>query len=213
MKARIALLLTGFLTLGLASPCRAGFIVSLSSPDNLSALNVGQTITINVTLSGDVSALNPLDSLGVTVVDPPAPPFNTPTILAGSIVPDLTGFFTAPSTGVADATYDVLFSNSNTPITTNGVFFTAHFTATAPGTGTFHITNLNGFQGFNPVTVTDGTPGGALTFSVAAPTSAVPEPASLLLAGIGGACALGGAWRARRRDPRAPTPADLPKPA
>jgi hypothetical protein len=94
MKMRPILFLTGFLTLGLANPCRANFVVSLSSSDNLAALTVGQTITIDVTLSGDVSAMNPLDSLGVTVSDPPIH-FNTPVISAGSIVPDLSGFLTS----------------------------------------------------------------------------------------------------------------------
>src|SRR5947207_2806977 len=111
MKTRAILFLTGLLTLGMAPPSQAGFIVSLSSPDDLATLTVGQTITLNVTLSGDVSPLNPLDSLGVTVTDPLAH-FNTPMISAGSVVPDVAGLILGPGTGVADATFDDFFSSS-----------------------------------------------------------------------------------------------------
>jgi hypothetical protein len=86
---------------------------------------------------------------------------------------------------VADATYDDLLSNSGLPISSNGVFYSASFIAQSAGSGTFQITFLSGFQGFDPVTVTNGTPDG-LAFTVV-PSVATPAPPSLLLAGLGAA--------------------------
>jgi hypothetical protein len=191
------------LALAVAQPSRADFVVSMSTSDNLATLQVGQTVTIDIVLSGDVSSSNPLDSLGVTVSDSSIL-FNTPSITAGSIVPDLSGFFTGPSTGVADATYDDLFANSGTPITANGLFFSAQFTAASVGTGTFTFTNLSGFQGFNSVNVINGTPDG-LAYTIT--EQATPAPSSFLLAGLGVALlALYAASHALRPFPR-PGPA------
>jgi MYXO-CTERM domain-containing protein len=101
-----------------------------------------------------------------------------------------------PSAGVADAFYDDLFTSSGTPITANGLFFSAQFTAMSVGTGTFAFTDLSGFQGFNPVTVVNGTPDG-LAYTITEQVSPAPAPSSLLLAGVG--VALLGLLRLRRR--------------
>jgi hypothetical protein len=192
----IARFAVAIVVLSAAQPSRADFVVSISSSDNLATIQVGQTITIDINLSG-VDANNTLDSLGVTVSDPPIL-FNTPTISAGSVVPDLSGFFTGPTPGVASATYDDLFSTSGSPITSNGLFYSAQFTATSVGSGTFNLTDLSGFQGFNPVTVDNGTPNG-LAYTVL-PESPIttPAPPSLLLAGLGCTLlALRHVWRMR----------------
>ena len=108
-------------------------------------------------------------------------------ILPGPVVPDPTGFLTAPSLGVADATYLFSFSNSNALITANGTFygFTVVVQPNASGSGVLSLNpNEGGFvsafdANLNPVSIGYGAD---LPFSVAG--AAVPEPATLVTAGI-----------------------------
>ena len=46
------LILAAVLLLGSVGSSRADFMPTLSSPDNLNAISVGQTVTLNATLSG-----------------------------------------------------------------------------------------------------------------------------------------------------------------
>jgi hypothetical protein len=199
MKPSARVLLTGLLLLGPAAGGRAEFLLTLSSPDNLSSVHVGQTVHVNVTLSG-VATGGPLDSLGATVQISPGASmalFSIPSISAGPIVPSGGGFMTAPQVGIADATYDDLFNSTNHPISTDGVFYSFSLVAASPGSGTFGFTFLSGFQGFDSVPVSNGTPNG-LAFTISPAASAVPEPSSLVLACSAAFAAVGCAWRRRQ---------------
>ncbi|HEX8204351.1 MAG TPA: PEP-CTERM sorting domain-containing protein [Isosphaeraceae bacterium] len=174
-----------------ARPGHAELIALLTSPDNLSNLAPGQTVTVNVELAG-LEAGETLDSLGATIVYP-ASQFGEPTALtAGSIVPEASGFLGAGGPGLADAVYDALFATNRTPISSNGVFFTFDVIAQAAGAGQFVIDVATAQQGEDAVPIASG-PG--LGFQV----QAIPEPSALLLGGIGVATlALYGGRRRRR---------------
>ena len=102
----------------------------------------------------------------------------TPTITPGSIVPDLTGFQSTATAGLADANYDALFAASGKPIASNGTFYSFDATVQGTGSGQVALDFVSAMQGSNDVPITAGP---ALSFS----TSVVPEPASWLLLGIG----------------------------
>ena len=82
-----------------AQPCLAGYMASLSTtaPD-LNNLTVGQKVTFDVNLSGIGSPANNLDFLAATVQFDGGH-LGTPTITAGSIVPDLSGFQSTATAG------------------------------------------------------------------------------------------------------------------
>ncbi len=128
-----ALAMTALLSCAVPA-ARAGIVLSLSSetPD-LSHLTVGQTVRFDVQLSG----LNPGDQLDYLAgtVDFDSNLLGTPTqVAAGAIVPDPTGFVGTPFIGVADAFYDaVFFSVTNTPISSNGTFYTFDVKTQGPG--------------------------------------------------------------------------------
>ena len=109
-----------------AQTCRAGSLVSLSTtaPD-LNNLTVGQKLTLDVNLSGIGSPADNLDFLAATVKFDSSL-LGTPTITPGSIVPDLSGFKSAATAGLADANYDALFA-AGKPIASNGAFYSLEF--------------------------------------------------------------------------------------
>ena len=164
-----------------------------SGGTDMSKLEVGQTATINVILSG----LQPgaeLDTLAGTVM------FNgsalgTPAITGGPILPDPlhepTNFLTLAIPGYAEASFLTFGEESAHRIRENGVFYSFDVTATEPGRGTLGFdfvdaTRPNPLDPLDPIAV-DVTTGDSLEFAV------VPEPASgLMLA------ALGLLWAGRR---------------
>lgn len=176
--------LVGFVLLGANQSSHAGFVVSLTSADDLGHIRVGQKITVNVVLSG-LSAGDLIDSLGATVSIQSPSLFNAPQIVAGSILPGGGGFLPSSGVGVADGTYDDLFNDGLNAISANGVFFSFGVVAQETGAGTFSLASLDAFQGFDAVPVTNGTPNG-LAFSIS--PAAVPEPAAVALLGIGVIC-------------------------
>jgi hypothetical protein len=187
-------------TLATVDACHAGYVVSLTSPDDLGSISVGQSVTIDLLLSG-VAANGPLDSLGATVEIQPAGSgslFDVPVITAGSVIPSLDGFLTAPASGTADATFDDLFTSSGTPISADGTFYSFSVEALAAGSGTFALTFTSGFAGFDPVPVDNGTPAGlAFTISPTQPI-ATPEPYSItLVAAFAASAAIGCTRRGR----------------
>jgi hypothetical protein len=171
----------------------SGLVLSVvqdpSSHADLSALVAGQSVTFDVNLSGlDVVNGQTLGALEGTVAFDGSLLGQPLTISPGAIVPDSSGFVTAPSSGVADGSYVSLFSNSGALITENGTFFTFSVVVqpNVSGSGILSLDPSNG--GFvsafdadnNPVTV---TPGADLPFTVVG-SGLVPEPDSLGLAAV-----------------------------
>ena len=172
---------------------RAGVTLTLSSttPDLLH-LHIGDTVEVDVTLSG----LVPNDTLDFLAADVKfdGTLFGTPTsVVAGPIVPDLTGFSHGASSGLGNGNYDDLFANSGTPITSNGVFFFFIVKAQAAGSGTVAFGNLTNGAFLNGGFV-DPTAANTLPFTIVSNTAVVPEPSTLLLGAIG----VGLAWTVRR---------------
>jgi hypothetical protein len=169
--------------------------VSAESAD-LAHLQVGQTVRFDVVLSGLPSG-GQLDYLAGTVTFDSSLLGSALNVSAGAIIPDPTGFQGTGFPGAADAFYDaVFFSVTNTPISSNGVFYTFDVVAQQPGSGTlaFDLTSLAATDGNNnPVPLGAGP---ALPFTIGAPAS-VPELNSLVLVVAALACG-GGAGVSRR---------------
>jgi hypothetical protein len=183
------------------------YIITLNSASDLSQLHVGDTFTLNLSLSGISGPTSYLDALGVTVQSS-ADNFNIPLLTLGSIVPDPSSALTSTAHGYSDATYDSLLSPTGEQITSNGIFFSSTFQATSVGTGTFNVTSATGFVGFDPVSI--GTlPDGGLSYNVrsqAGGTTAVPVPPSMYLFVVGLA-SFGAARACGKVGPRSHIPA------
>jgi hypothetical protein len=174
------------------SSIQAGPIVSLSSPDNLSQIQVGDTVHVDITLAG----LNPgdtLELLGASVVFPAvsfgAPSTNTPYVVPNGIVPDVGGYSGAVPAGKAVGLYDTL--NLLPPpaffpaITANGRFFSFTVTALKEGSGTFAFGNDLNSIGFDASGAPLDNVVGLNELSFTVLQSTIPEPASAILLGIG----------------------------
>ncbi len=191
-----------------APPAKAGLTLSVVAESaDLNNLSVGQTVRFDVVLSG-LNSGDQLDYLAGTVTFDSSLLGSATDVTAGAIVPDPTGFVPAGFAGEADAFYDaVFFSVTNTPISTDGTFYTFDVVAQQPGSGslTFDPTSLAASDGTNtPVLLGSGPP---LPFTIGA--SAAPEPNSLVLAVAALGCCGGAAvsrrltrrWRQPRRSP------------
>ena len=184
-------------------------ILTLSSPGSLANLEVGDVIQIDVNLSGMPGAL--FDELfalysevlfAASLFDPVSGP------TAGGILPLPTQqtHFDALSS-LTDGSVLGIFNLNLSPsagdsITLNGVYYSFTLMATAVGTGligfdpadTYYTSKSSIFTSVPMPT------GGPLAFSITADTAPVPvpEPASLLLMGVGLASAGVRRWRQNR---------------
>jgi hypothetical protein len=201
MKKYLGAALAAALFLLGARPCAASFLVSLSSPTpNLGALTIGQTVTVDVVLSG-LQTGDTADFLGATV-NYDGTLLGPSTVTPGAIVPDVQGFSSSPpgTAGLANGQYDDLNLNPPPnffpPISSNGILFSFTTQATAAGTGAFS------FDPTSPVFIASDGNGNPLTGSAGSPlgfTVASPEPPAWLLAVLGGATAFVLLWAPRRR--------------
>ncbi len=174
------------LLLVLATYAKAGFVLSLSSElADLNDLHPGQTITLDVILSGltseQVGYLAGTVEFNSSLLGVPTTP--TP----GAIVPDSSGFFSDSfvngSTGGADAFYDFLI-DSSAPITENGIFFSFQVTAQAVGSGTIDFDPFSlaaTDQDNNPLLLDQGTPLHFVIQDGSGGVSSAPAPPSWLL--------------------------------
>jgi hypothetical protein len=191
MKQLLILIPTVALWSLVARPCQAGIIETLSSnaPD-LQHLDVGQTVTITTSLSG----LNPgdtLDFLGVDVRFDSSlfgtPSSVSPVLTPTGIVPDVSGFASGGSPGVATGLYDDLFAITGLPILTNGSFFTFRLTAWASGSGVIALNPTPNSVGIDSAgaTLPNVTASSDLSYTIELGPAAVPEPATWLLGLLG----------------------------
>jgi hypothetical protein len=220
MKKLLVMLLAGLAPLAVPTPGQAEISLSLSSPDDVNHLTVGQTVTINVDLSGVTDSTKNLSYLAATVQFDSTLLGSPSTAMAGAIVPDANNF--VPTSGLsneADGFYDAVFNTPplppSAPISTNGTFYSFTVTTLKPGDGT--ISFVPGASAytfaddptqtvqFNPLT-------SSLNFHIEGPAVAVPEPGSHILL-LSGALTVG-AVLARRRLGRGPrTGSRVPDPA
>lgn len=178
-----------------AGIAHAGPILVLSSSSDLSVLTVGDTVTVDIELSG-LSSGDTLEFLAATSDFNPAL-FGTPAITPGPVIPDLSGFLAFGNPGTADASYDSLFAVSGAPIASNGTFFSFDVTAQAAGSGAieFSFVDSIGFDAAGNF-LDPAAAGSGLQFSVSSPATPIPEPTSLTLLAMG---AIGVPVLARRR--------------
>jgi hypothetical protein len=174
---------------------RAGPVVTLSAEGgvDLSKLHVGQTVTIDATLSG----LNPGDSLSVLYsllsVDPQLIAGTAP--VAGPIVPTTGNIFdVVGGPGLPDVTATFI-QTSGAAITSNGLFFTFQFTALAPGSGSIQDDGT-----FSTGTDAAGAPLPQATLAGPLDFAVVPEPSTIAGAGVALFASLTCAWRLRRTE-------------
>jgi hypothetical protein len=197
MRSALSLGLACGITLVAAGPCRADLILSLSSISDLNNLAPGQTLTVNVQLSG----LNPgdrVDFLAATLI------YNSnvlgvSTITPGPIIPDPSGFLQAAGPGIADALYDSMRAVSMAPLSGDGTLFSVDLPVTdlGPGVIAFAFVDSSGVSaGGDPLPL--ATAGSPLDFT-SSPAAAVPGPPSWLLVAIGTAVLVGARRRGRRR--------------
>jgi len=165
--------------------------LDFSSPDNLSHITVGQTLTIDVTLSGlNLAGGEQLNYLATDIqLDTPliisgpvagmTHPYLTTDAIAG-IVPDATGYDGTSSPGFPQGNYDALFATTGANISDNGLFF--HFSVDATSAGLASISFLDVFaDNGTGGPLTDF--GGPLTFQVYDSAVAAPLP-SVAVAGL-----------------------------
>ncbi len=124
--------IVAFLILTFNSVSHAALVLSLSSPNGLSSLRVGDTITIEASLTG-LNAGEELDSLTATtslvpsIFAKPNPP------VAGPIIPNASDFIPVISVGIADGAF--FMSAGPNGIVSNGVFYSFSVKVLGHGSG------------------------------------------------------------------------------
>jgi hypothetical protein len=197
-KLTIRILVT-LLALTTPRAASADFIFSFSSPADVNHIAVGQVVRFDVLLSG-IDTSDPGTFLSYlaattqhdnTLLSAPA------AVDPGQIVPDILNFAGTPLADGADGFYDsVFFVNSQTPISSNGIFFSFDVTALNVGTGMLTFSSSAATLASDPDQHNQFTPlTDSLRFTVEGPSVIAPEPGTLALllptcAGAGGAAFL-----------------------
>ena len=194
----------------------AGPMVTLSSPDNLANLSVGEQVTIDVTLSGlpvgsdfifnlNTSILFP-STLFQTVPNPGNSSGLTTSIGAGFAFqfPDQPPNFYALSSlsaGNAVGIFNDQSPGSSEAINENGIYYSFDLKAIAPGSGQILFDPTPGANqyaaddtGFNFAPLPTGP---SLAFTIGA--ASVPEPSAFALGTVASLVGLGFTWCRRRR--------------
>lgn len=186
---------------------RADYNLSLSTSADPAHLQIGNSVTFDVNLSGidPTNSDTYLSYLAATIDYDNSLLNSNPVVAAGAIIPDPSGFVGTGFFAAADAYYDGVFLAS-TPISQDGTFFSFQVTPLQAGSGTLSFTaaaatlanDPNQNDQFTPATVN-------LNFNIDAggQGAAVPELSSFvllissLLGGVAGAGLRHHARRAR----------------
>lgn len=145
-----------------------------SDPGDLTALRLGETVVIDVALSG-LSDGDSLEFLAATV-EFDGSVFGTPDFKASPIVPDPDGFVAQAGLGLADGFYDALFSPNSDTIDVGGVLYSFELTALDVGQTEIGFT-FGDSIGFGA----DGAIGGVDLGGPLSATVLVPEPKNRLV--------------------------------
>ncbi len=199
----------------MGSTANADLLFTLSSPEDLSTLKVGQTFEVDVKLSGlpvgsdFIFNLNtkilfssslfqavsdPTSTSGLTATDSPPSVFGNTLQVAN---------FNAQSSLTAGAAIGNFSESPNTmsgAIGLNGLYYSFILQANAAGSGSISFDSTPGANeyaaddtGFNSAPLPTSGP---LSFTIS--PAAVPEPASIVLCGIASLCLGGFKWRNRK---------------
>jgi hypothetical protein len=189
-----------------SSAAQAGPNVTLSSPDNLSSITVGQILEIDVTLSGLPVGSDFIFNLNTKVLFPNAEFQAVPdptsssglkaVVAPGSVFdnnvqgPLQVANFNAQSSLVAGAAIGVFSQSPNTnsgAIGLNGLYYSFDVQAISAGSGSIGFDPTGGANeyaaddtGFNFASLPTGPD---LSFTIAA--AAVPEPSSIAMLAVG----------------------------
>lgn len=184
-------------------------IVNLSSPNNLLLLAVGDTVRIDVTLSGleandFIFVLNTRELFPSTFFQPVPDPANSSGLTPGPILvtPAQRASFNALSSlaaGSATGNFSDLNPAPSQAISTNGLFYSFMLRAIAAGSGVIQFDPANTTfaatsTGFNLAPLPTGGP---LPFTIA--PAVVPEPSTMVMAASGALMGLGLFRRRRSR--------------
>lgn len=145
MTWRWFLPLSFLLLLCQTSAVQGGLMVSLtSSATNLSQLTPGQSLQIDVVLSG-LNAGDEVEFLATTITLPDQLFDTPPTITIRPAVPDATGILEFAANDLVDVNYDAFFALSGAPITENGVLFSFQGTVSQPMSGEISFSFVDSF--------------------------------------------------------------------
>lgn len=200
MKMKRVGIVAAVLAIGMliSAQANAALLVNLSSPDDLTNLTVGQTVTIDVSITGV-----PASGLAALVVEFLGPPsiFSTPVdsdLTTGSIVPDASDFLpqvlaanppTEPNF-VASGLYLQGFGGG--AIVSDGVFYSVKLKVAGEGTGQLEIDTRTLLAADEALAPTDiGIDNGSLRVRVPGTENPIPEPASLSMAALAAVGLLG----------------------
>jgi hypothetical protein len=198
--------------LSVAPETLAGPNVTLSSPDNLTNLTVGQQVTIDVNLQGLPVGTDFIFNLNTSVLFPSSQfqPVPDPSNTSGLTTNIGSGFafqfsnqppnfyaLSSLNAGNAIGIFDDQHPASSEAINENGLYYSFTLKAIATGSGSILFDPTPGANqyaaddtGFNFAPLPTGDP---LSFNI------VPEPSSLSLGLVASLVGLGYAWRRRRK--------------
>jgi hypothetical protein len=177
-------LIAGIVLTTVPASGRADYILSLSTSADANHLQIGDSVTFDVSLSGIGSSNSDtyLSYLAATISYDNSLLSPNPVVTPGAIVPDITGFVGTGLPDAADAFYDGVFLAS-TPISDSGTFFSFQVTATKVGSGTLSFTAAAATLASDPVQTDQFTPETInLNFQIVGSSGVTtPEPSTLVL--------------------------------
>lgn len=186
----------GLLLAGAAGRVEAAPTLSIVPASPLTGLHVGDTVTVNLVLTGLVAPIKVVALQDRVLFDPALA--HTTAATAGTIVPGGAAFTAINDNvhGVNDTEFDDLGSSS---VATNGVF--ASFLLTAVGLGSGSLSFDPGSSGFTTFEGIDVGFNGPIPITVLPNGGGpvVPEPSTLGGAAVGALAAVGYGWGRRRR--------------